>query len=254
MTQAPHPKRVLVTGAAGAIGQIVCAHLLRRGHHVRGFDRNPLPDLADRVVAELRDRAAILAAVDGMETVIHFAAYRNDADFADVLLEPNVLGLFHVCDAARRGSVRRLVLASTAQTVNGWGRETEPIRVADGARPTNHYALTKIWAETMGEMYARCYDLSVINVRLGWLPRDAAFAQRVQQSERGVDIFLSHDDAGRFFARCVESEQPAAGEAVTVFATSKPLRNQRLDLSPARELLDYVPQDTWPQGLPFGVG
>ena len=37
--QAVHPKRILVTGSTGAIGQPVCQHLLSRGHTVRGFAR-----------------------------------------------------------------------------------------------------------------------------------------------------------------------------------------------------------------------
>jgi hypothetical protein len=37
-------------------------------------------------------------------------------------------------------------------------------------------------------------------------------------------------------------------EYTAVFATSKPLRKARYDISGARDLLGYEPQDTWPQG------
>lgn len=248
-----NPQRVLVTGSTGAIGQPVCEWLVQRGHHVRGLARRPTPGLADFVIGDLNDRSSVRTAVEGMDVVIHLGAYPNDADFLDVLLEPNVRGLFYVCDAARQLGVKRLVLASTLQTVSGhWGRE-ETVRIEDGALPTNHYALTKVWAEAMGEMYARCYGLSVISARIGWLPRNNEEAQRLMASPRGADVFLSHEDAKHFFERCVESPEPGPSQSAVVFAISNPLRQHRLDLEPARRILGYEPQDSWPQGLPFAV-
>src|SRR4051812_39833158 len=88
------PKRVLVTGATGAIGSVVAQHLLARGHHVRGFSRHSNPALKDYVTGDLSDQNAVRAAVQGMEVVVHLGAYPNDADFLTVLLEPNVRGLY----------------------------------------------------------------------------------------------------------------------------------------------------------------
>ena len=246
-----HPRQILVTGAAGAIGQVVCAHLLKRGHTLRGFDQSAVPWLDDHHVGNLADRAAVRAAVAGMDTVIHLAAYRNDADFMQVLLEPNVIGLYEICEAARLASVQRLVLASTMQVVNGFGPDTEPIRIADGPKPTNHYALTKLWAEITGDMYARVHNLSVINVRVGWFPRDPVIVERIVRSERGRDTYFSHNDVKRFFERCVESPTPKSGKAVTLFAMSKASNRSRFDLSLAAETIGYVPQDMWPAGVPF---
>lgn len=249
--QATHPKRVLVTGSTGAIGSVVAQHLVARGHHVRGFARRPSPELEDYVVGDLSDREAVRQAVKGVETVIHLGAYPNDADFIDVLLEPNVRGLFHICDAAREFKVQRLSLASTLQTVAGHGSPPRPIRIEEGPAPTNHYALTKVWAEEMGKMYARVHGMSVINVRIGWLPRNPEEADGLKSHNEGPDHFFSHADAQRFYERVVESPNPVPGEAVTVFATSKPAHVERLDLEPARRILGYHPQDVWPQGLNF---
>lgn len=246
-----HPQRVLVTGSTGAIGQPVCQRLLERGHHVRGFARRPTPGLDDYVVGDLSDREAVRRAVEGMETVIHLGAYPNDADFLEVLLEPNVRGLYHVCDAAREFGVKRLVLASTLQTVTGHGWPGRAVRIEDGPKPVNHYALTKVWAEVMGDMYARVYGLSVISARIGWLPRNPTEAKRLVESKIGKDVFFSHADAQRFFERCVESPTPGPGESAIVFAVSKPAEIERLELEPARRILGYEPQDVWPEGLPF---
>lgn len=251
----PTPKRVLVTGSTGAIGQPVCQHLLARGHHVRGFARRPTPGLEDYVVGDLADREKVREAVDGMDTVIHLGAYPNPADFIDVLLGPNVIGLYHICEAAKDLGVQRLVLASTLQVVTGHRQQERDrlVKIEDGPAPVNHYALTKAWAEIAGDMYARVHNLSVISVRIGWLPRNPDEAARLVQSPIGKDVFFSHEDAKRFHERCVESEAPAPGESVILFATSKPLDQERLDLEPSRRIIGYEPQDTWPEGLPFAV-
>ena len=39
-----------------------------------------------------------------------------------------------------------------------------------------------------------------------------------------------------------------------VYATSKPERLERYDLGPARQLLGYEPQETWPQGIEAVTG
>ena len=251
--KAPKPKRVLVTGSAGAIGQIVCSWLRRRGHGVRGFDLRPTPALKDLVVGDLMDRTEVQNAVEGMETVIHLAAYADDGDFVNDLLQPNVRALYHVCDAARRAGVGRLVLASSLQVVEGHGWNAGTIRVENGPAPTNHYALTKAWAELLGSMYARCYGLSVISARIGWLPRNTEEARRLARHPIGPAVYLSHEDAKRFFERCVESPTPGPSESAIVFATSRPPAREILDMEPARRVLSYEPNDMWPEGLPFPV-
>jgi hypothetical protein len=91
----------------------------------------------------------------------------------------------------------------------------------------------------------------VILVRVGWFPRNTAEALRLAGYQHGPSVYFSHNDAERFFARCVESPTPAAGECATVFATSRPAASMRLDPEPARAILGYEPQDTWPAGMPF---
>ena len=228
--QAAEPKRVLVTGSTGAIGQPVCEHLLKRGHYVRGFARRPTPGVEDYVQGDLDDRDKVRQAVEGMDTIIHLGAYPNPADFLEVLLGPNVIGLYNICEAAVEFGVERLSLASTVQTVSGLRGRPGVLKAEDGYAPTNHYALTKVWAEVTGDMYARVHNLSVVNVRICWLPRNAQEADVLKNSQWGVDVYFSHADAQRFYERVVESPTPGPGESVTVFALSKPKNTERMDL------------------------
>lgn len=251
--RASAPKRVLVTGSTGAVGQPLTRYLLERGHTVRGLARRPTPGLDDAVVGDLSDRDAVRRAVDGMDVVVHLGAYPNPADFIDVLLGPNVVGLYHVCEAAAELGVTRLVLASTVQVITGHPVGDRAVTVEDGPAPINHYALTKAWAETAGEMYARVHNLSVISVRIGWFPRNTEEARRLAASPLGKNVFLSHEDSNRFLALCVESPNPAPGTSVILQATSRPVGAPRMDLDLARRVIGYVPRDTWPEGLPFPI-
>jgi nucleoside-diphosphate-sugar epimerase len=241
--------RVLVTGCAGGVGRAVCAELLHRGHEVVGFDRIASPLEHETIIADICDSDAVNAAADGVDGVVHLAATPDESGFIEDLIEPNVRGLFHICDAARSRNMSKVVLASSIQVVSGH-RWDHPIALEEGPCVINHYALTKLWAETMGEMYARCYDLSVIAARLGWLPRSPEHHEELKSSPVGRDVFLSHDDAGRFFTACIEADM-SSGQFEILFATSIAKDRMRVDLEPAARVVGYVPRDTWPEGIAF---
>lgn len=245
-----HARRVLVTGSAGSIGRVVAPALVKRGHVVRGFDREASGRLDDEHRGDLTDRAAVDRAMEGVDAVVHLAAYPNNADFLDVLVPSNVIGLHHVFEAAREAGVRRMVLASSAQAAVGAMRaEPHPVPIDRRPTPRNHYGLTKAWAEQMGFMYADLEHFTGFGVRIGWYPRNRDEAAKLES--RGLeDAVLSHDDAARFFIHAVEAADPPEGFAV-LFAASKARGTPPLDLAPAERLIGYVPRDQYPEGLYF---
>lgn len=245
-------KRVLVTGAAGELGRAACRELKSRGHYVRGFDRKPMPELDDAVVGDLTDPDTLRRAVRGCDTVVHYAATPDDADFMTDLLPNNIVGVYRVFEVAREEKIHRLIVASSGQVA--WGHERyrswQPVRVSDGIAPRNHYAVTKVFAEAMAEMYAYTYGLSVIVVRPGWLPRESVHVRQMAQSPQAQAQYLSPADAGRFTACAVEAENVLFA---VVYATSRPNGPTVWDLTEARELLGFEPQDTYPDGLPHPI-
>ena len=240
-------QRVLVTGSAGTIGRIVCRALLARGHAVRAFDLQPTPAVDDARVGSITDRTAVDSAAAGMTTLVHLAATPDDADFLTDLLPNNIVGLYHVMEAARAGGVQRVILASTIQVSGGLPRGASPIRVEDGVAPYGLYGATKIFAESVGRVYAKKHGMVVIAARIGWLPRNPENAAHVGRHPGSRAVYLSHTDAARFFTSAVEA--PCTGFAA-LYVVSRNAGRPAYDLAAARQTLGYTPEDDWPAGLP----
>ena len=250
MSNQSTPQHVLVTGAAGKIGRAVCRELTSRGHAVRSFDRHVLPaelkQDVEVVGGELDDVKAVRRAVSGMDCVIHLAAYPDVADFMTELLPANVIGLYHVLEAARAEQVQRLVLTSSVQVAWGLNWNERTISVEEPPAPPNHYAVTKVLAEVWGRMYAQEYGMSVIVVRPGACPRSQEQIDLIGKTfEDPSCIYLSPGDVGRFYAQCVESK---GIDFAILFAMSKTTGHVAYDIEPARRLIGYEPQDQWPVG------
>ena len=131
--------RVLVTGASGFIGRLVCAALARERHEVvalvRSADRAPAGSTP--AVGDLRDRDGLRALVvhERPECVIHLAAEIASQRDARLVQEVNVGGTEHLLAACigLSGAAPRFVFASTVVTGEAHGAlltEDEPLPVA----------------------------------------------------------------------------------------------------------------------------
>ncbi|HYT62078.1 MAG TPA: NAD(P)-dependent oxidoreductase [Haliangiales bacterium] len=243
-----HKDIVLVVGSAGRIGQAVVAELQRRKLPVRGFDIVRTPGVDDCVVGDITKGEDLDRAATGVGTLIHLAATPDDDDFETKLLPNNIVGTYRVMEAARLGGVRRLVLASSGQ-VNWWQRVAGklPVRVDDPPSPRYWYAATKMFLEAIGRGYAETHGISVIVVRLGWCPRTPEQVREIAASKDAQDVYLSPGDAGRFLACAAEARSDI--RFAIVYASSKPIHRVHFDLAPARELVGFVPLETWPDGI-----
>jgi uronate dehydrogenase len=236
--------RVLVTGSAGAIGRPVCAELRARGHAVRAFDLVSTPNVDEALTGDVADREAVFRAAAGVDALVHLAAVPVDGPLA-TLVGPNILGVHHVLEAAREHAVRRVVLASTVQTVGRLSRERK-VTAADRA-PGNHYALTKTLAEDMARMASQNDGLSIVVPRIAWMVRNPAEAKRMVELG-AYDLYVSPKDTARFFAVAVEAKDVT----FEVMFLAGPECSARFDLEPARRL-GFEPRDRFPEGLDFPV-
>ena len=241
---------ILVTGSAGRVGSAVCQVLAERGHRVRGFDCRPTVCLDDALIGDLTDPDAVYQAVDGTDVVLHIAATPAEADFMSLLLPNNIVGLYHLCEAARKHGVSRLVLTSSGKVVANHAWRERTIGLDDGLAPDDHYACTKVFAEVMGQMYASRYGMSVAAVRLGWVPRDQEEADLLAADKKNFDWYLSPPDAGLFFSLLAESDHPELDRFVVLAALSRSRDYPRMDMNLSRRLLGYEPRDMYPENLP----
>lgn len=123
-------KRAAVTGAAGFIGSAVSRRLVAEGCEVTGLDIDP--ELAPRVektgasfaAADITDRAALNQALEGVELVVHTAAYVREWGEMAEFVRVNVGGTANVLDAAKQAGVERVVHLSSV-VVYGYDDEGE---------------------------------------------------------------------------------------------------------------------------------
>ncbi len=127
-------KRILVTGGAGFIGSHTADILLQCGYKVRIFDSlqervHPhgwpayLPGDMEKVVGDVRDADAMGRALDGVDGVIHLAAYQDYMPDFSTFYSVNTVStalLFELI-VARALPVQKIVSASS-QSVYGEGR------------------------------------------------------------------------------------------------------------------------------------
>jgi uronate dehydrogenase len=225
------PRRVLITGAAGAIGSCLREGLRGRVDELVLTDLRELePSTGERFIqADLVDRDAIQRIAEGVDAAIHLGGIPNEASFDD-LLGPNFVGTFNLFEAARVNGLRRVVFASSNHATGFYPVE-QRLTGADPPRPDTLYGVTKAYGEALGHLYADKFGLEVVCIRIG------GFLDRPRQV-RDLSTWLSPGDAVRLFAACLSA--PGVGFRVVYGASAN--ARLRWDLSAAREL-GYEPQD-----------
>jgi nucleoside-diphosphate-sugar epimerase len=173
---------VAVTGAAGFIGAAVCGALEAEGHRAIGIDLAATGPGERYRRADVSDRAALGAALDGATHVVHAAALVAEhgpmADFVRV----NVGGTRNVLDAAEGAAVRRVVHVSSVAV---WGYEFgRDVAEDDPPRPCG-----SPYVDTKGasELLARAHGATVVRPGDVYGPRSGPWVVRpVEAMRRGI--------------------------------------------------------------------
>jgi nucleoside-diphosphate-sugar epimerase len=112
-------RRIAVTGAAGFIGSAVAERLAADGAKVIGIEVSPAlaegvgSAVAESRVADISDPAAITEALEGVQLVVHTAAYVREWGEMDEFIRVNVVGTTNVLDAAEAAGAERVVHLSS---------------------------------------------------------------------------------------------------------------------------------------------
>nr|WP_321351995.1 NAD(P)-dependent oxidoreductase [uncultured Methanoregula sp.] len=125
--------KALVTGGSGFLGHYLVKELIKNRIDTVCFDKYPSLQASMvhnsegkiRVVqGDIRDKQALLSAMEGCEMVFHTAAIA-DIDQARKLpistMEVNVVGTATCLECAKELGVKRFMFASTVYTAGSWG-------------------------------------------------------------------------------------------------------------------------------------
>src|SRR5919107_3394408 len=183
--------KVLVTGAAGRVGQQLLPGLRER-FDLRLMDRVPVPDAdggARVLVGELTDRRLLDDAVAGVDAVVHLAGNPDpEASWQD-LRDPNVEGFAGLLAVCRDRRVRRVIFASSVHAMGAYdGQRRWPIDPGWPPAPCCSYGATKAFDEALARAYDYRTGMSLIGLRMGLCTPEASPAEAVTGWLRPADL------------------------------------------------------------------
>jgi UDP-glucose 4-epimerase len=168
-------KAVLVTGGAGFIGSHIVDRLVNEGFRVRVIDNlssgrlenlRHLGDSIEVIIGDLKRSEDALRAVDGVDSVFHFAAnpeVRVSTTNPEIHFNENIVATFKLLEAMRRRGVKEIIFASSSSVYG----EPEEIPVDEDAplRPVSVYGASKAACESLIHAYSKLYSIKAVILR-----------------------------------------------------------------------------------------
>ena len=192
-------RRILITGAAGAIGAVLREGL--RGHYpiIRLSDIADLGGAAqgeEIATADICDMAQMEAAMADVDAVVHLGGASLEAEWESIHAN-NIVGLYNTFEAARRQGVSRIIFASSNHAI-GFYRRDRRIDGAVAARPDTRYGVSKLFGEGLARLYADKHGIGAACLRIG------SFQKRPLNS-RMLSTWISHRDMVQLVRCCLDA-------------------------------------------------
>ena len=197
----PAGKTVLITGGTGSFGKTMVQHLLDQGYEqIRIFSRDEWKQEDMRVrmaeprlkfyIGDVRSRASIDAAMEGVDLVFHAAALKQVPScefFPMQAVETNIIGSNNVIESAVAHKVECVVVLGTDKAVY----------------PVNAMGMTKAVMEKVAQSVARRLDESetrICSVRYGnvMYSRGSVIPLFVRQIKEGGPMTATELSMSRF--------------------------------------------------------
>ncbi len=189
--------RLLITGAAGALGGMLRRELADMAVSLRLTDREPMGKAAaheEIVQCDLSDRGAMLELTKDVDAVVHMGGISLERGFDDIL-QSNIVGLYNLFEGCRKNAVKRMVWASSLHSVGFHSRSTI-MTPASKIRPDSNYGASKAYGEALAQLYWDKYRLESVSVRIySCVPEP--------KDRRHLATWLSYPDCVHLFQRCL---------------------------------------------------
>lgn len=200
-------KRLLLTGAAGNLGRELRPRLKAYCDTLRLSARGDTLGAAgpgeELALADLADKAAVFAALDGVEAVVHMGGVSTEQTWESIR-DGNITGMVNLYEAARHHGVKRIVFASSNH-VTGFYRQDEVVSPRDPVRPDGFYGLSKCFGENLAQLYWDRFGLESVSLRIG-----SSFA--APKDRRMLATWMSFDDTERLIVAALTA--PVVGHSI----------------------------------------
>ena len=149
-------QKLLITGGAGFIGSVLTAYLLDHGYEVVVLDdlstghSKRLDSRASLIQASILEKSALVAALVGVNTVIHCAAkslVEESVSSPELYHQVNTEGTGVLLEAMKEAGVSNIIFSSTAAVYGD--SKIQPITESSEIKPVNPYGKSKIEAEQL---------------------------------------------------------------------------------------------------------
>lgn len=199
-------RRLLLTGAAGALGRVLRPRLKECCETLRLSDVTSVAEATAReevVLAALEDRAAVHALVHGVDAIVHLGGAATEQRF-EPILQANIVGAYNLYEAARVHGVKRVVFASSNHAT-GFYRQDEMIDSHSPVRPDGLYGVSKVFGESLSRFYFDRYGIETVCLRIG-----SCFPE--PQDRRMLATWQSYNDLQRLVVASLEA--PVVGHTI----------------------------------------
>jgi nucleoside-diphosphate-sugar epimerase len=204
----PELKRILITGAAGKVGQALVRRLLPDPAYasctLRLLCHNRLLAAGERleiVRGSIEQRQVVEAALDGVSHVVHLATCKETPE---AIMDVAVKGLFWLLEGCRASPTFQQFILIGGDAGMGHFFYPHPLPVTETQKHTAYpgcYALSKVLEEVMLEQYFIQYGLNGCCLRAPWIMEKDDFKY---QLSFGEDVF-----GGPRWGELVGAEQAA---------------------------------------------
>ena len=171
----PDRHTILITGAAGNLGSRLARHLLPTAHELRlMYHRRPLPDDVAHganvrpIKADLAEPVTLVPAVDGVDTIVHFAGRLFAPRPERFLPETNTRWFANLLTAALPARVGRIILISFPH-VEGPTSVEQPATGRLDRHPVSMHARTRLEEERLLIERTKSTATSPVVLRLGMI-------------------------------------------------------------------------------------
>jgi nucleoside-diphosphate-sugar epimerase len=280
--------RVLITGATGFLGRQVSAYLDRKHEGYALIRKHGLPIRnIQQLNGDILQPCEFEKKLKKIDAMIHLAAInkaRTDIE-CKRLFETNVVGTFNMLELARKKEISKFIFASSAAVYGD--KKVQPVKESFSPNPRSLYGLSKSLSEQMCIHYGSIHGFSAVCLRIsnmygpdqppGFVASDLFVKSKLAnvikvKNPSSTRDFVYVEDVARALEKCLDSNVSGiinigsgketsiqeiaiqlgkflCRKVVTEKEKDEEVRRSVLDISKARDLLNWEPEMPLEKGL-----